>query len=78
MFVSDKDQEVDLEPQNAEQDEHDEGGGVGVGGGKVMSTIKGVGNKSLTHTNSLNTITSKVIYDQNICDTMYHYIAIET
>jgi len=25
-----------------------------------MSTIKGVGNKSLTHTNSLNTITSKV------------------
>ena len=25
-----------------------------------MSTIKGVGNKSLTHTNSLNTITTKV------------------
>ena len=25
-----------------------------------MSTIRGVGNKSLTHTNSLNTITTKV------------------
>ena len=51
---------MDLEPGTA-ADEPDGGGvGAGAGGGKVMSTIKGVGNKSLTHTNSLNTIAAKV------------------
>ena len=37
--------------------------GVDGGGperGRVMSTIKGVGNKSLHHTNSLSTMTTKV------------------
>ena len=51
---------MDLEPGTA-ADEPDGGGvGAGGGGGKVMSTIKGVGNKSLTHTNSLNTMAAKV------------------
>ena len=55
-FASDKDQEVDLEHSGSEThlDQPD-------GGGKVMSTIRGVGNKSLTHTNSLNTISSKQV-----------------
>jgi len=56
----DKDQEVDLEPQAGDLQADVADGGGGGGGGKVMSTIKGVGNKSLTHTNSLNTITTKV------------------
>ena len=54
IIVADKDQEVDLEHSSETHlDEAD-----GDTSGKVMSTIRGVGNKSLTHTNSLNTISS--------------------
>ena len=66
MFV-DKDQECDIETRVRPQlgDEGNEGVDGGPGGdegegGRVMCTIKGVGNKSLNHTNSLSTITAKV------------------
>lgn len=36
------------------------GDDVDIEGGRVMCTIKGVGNKSLHHTNSLSVITAKV------------------
>ena len=57
IIVADKDQEVDLE--HSSETALDEADG-GDSSGKVMSTIRGVGNKSLTHTNSLNTISSRV------------------
>ena len=59
-LCSDKDQEVDLEPQAGEElpvvgGEVPDGGAGGGAGGRVMSTIRTGGNKALTHTNSLNT-----------------------
>ena len=64
----DKDQEVDLETRikpDVVSEEVDTDGGAGGGGGDggrgVMSTInKSLGNKSLTHMNSLSALTSKV------------------
>ena len=56
----DKDQEVDLEPRGggADSDVRSvEGGG---GEGRVMCTIRGVGNKSLNHINSVPALQNKV------------------
>jgi len=58
----DKDQECDIETRIRPElvEEAVDGGPAGNEGGRVMCTIKGVGNKSLQHTNSLSTITAKV------------------
>jgi len=58
----DKDQECDIETRVRPDlvEEGVDGGPGGDEGGRVMCTIKGVGNKSLQHTNSLSTITAKV------------------
>ena len=59
-FLPDKDQEVDLEPRGggADSDVRSvEGGG---GEGRVMCTIRGVGNKSLNHINSVPALQNKV------------------
>ena len=60
FVLSDKDQEVDLEPRGGGVDSDVrsvEGGG---GEGRVMCTIRGVGNKSLNHINSLPALQNKV------------------
>jgi len=58
----DKDQECDIETRVRPElpDERVDGGSGGDEGGRVMCTIKGIGNKPLNHTNSLSTITTKV------------------
>ena len=54
----DKDQEVDLEPRGGVGET--EVTGDGEEEGRVMCTIKGVGNKSLNHMNSLPALNTKV------------------
>ena len=56
---ADKDQEVDLEPRGGVE-ETEVTVGDGEEEGRVMCTIKGVGNKSLNHMNSLPTLNTKV------------------
>lgn len=61
FFLADKDQEVDLEPRGGGLESGEvrslEGGGAE---GRVMCTIRGVGNKALNHINSLPALQNKV------------------
>ena len=60
FVLADKDQEVDLEPRGGGVDSDVrsvEGSGAE---GRVMCTIRGVGNKSLNHINSVPALQNKV------------------